>query len=146
MLNSEWVAGQGTPMAMLHGWGLNRRVWADVSAELVPVCRPLLVDLPGHGHSKFMADACTLQHWASAASATVPAQSIWLGWSLGGMVALAAAAAQPEHVRGLILVATNARFAQGQDWPTAVETTVLEGFAASLEQDYQATLARFLAL
>jgi len=146
MLNSEWVAGQGTPLAMLHGWGLNRRVWVDVSAGLAPICRPLLMDLPGHGHSEFVADACTLNDWSTAALATVPSPSLWLGWSLGGMVALAAAAAQPEHVRGLILVATNARFAQGQDWPTAVETTVLEGFAASLEQDYPATLARFLAL
>lgn len=146
MLEQEWVAGRGSPMAFLHGWGLNRKVWSDVVAELATVCRPLLLDLPGHGQSSAGLARGTLPGWSEAALASVPAGSIWLGWSLGGMVALQAAIARPTQVRGLILVAANARFSQSPAWPCAVETRVLEGFSASLEQDYAGTLNRFLAL
>lgn len=146
MLDREWVADRGDPMAFLHGWGLNRQVWADLSPALSAVCRPLLLDLPGHGRSNAGPPLGGLQEWAEAVLASVPAHSIWLGWSLGGMVALQAAVSQPAAVRGLILVAANARFSQSKEWPCAVATPVLEGFASDLERDYQGTLNRFLAL
>jgi pimeloyl-[acyl-carrier protein] methyl ester esterase len=35
---------------------------------------------------------------------------------------------------------------QGDDWPHAMKPAVLDAFTSSLEQDYQATLLRFLAI
>ena len=146
MLDGEWVKGQGNALALIHGWGLNRRVWSSLSAELATVCRPLLLDLPGHGGTPVEPMFNSLKAWSDAAFASVPENSIWLGWSLGGMVALQAAIEQPRKVRGLILIATNARFCQSAAWPCAVQGQVLEGFATSLELDYLGTLTRFLAL
>lgn len=78
------------------------------------------------------------------ASTTPPA--IWLGWSLGGLVALRAALDFPEQVRGLVLIAASPRFVRGPDWPDGVAPEVFAQFAEGLDRDYRATIERFLAL
>ena len=70
---------------------------------------------------------------------------MWCGWSLGGLVALHAAATLPQ-VRGLAMLAATPRFVRDESWPDAVERSVFEQFGRDLEQDYRGTLERFLAL
>jgi pimeloyl-[acyl-carrier protein] methyl ester esterase len=134
--------GQGRPLVLLHGWGLHGGVFAGLAARLADRYALHVIDLPGHGRSPWKG-AGSLTDWAARVAAAVPAGADWLGWSLGGMVALAAvAAARP---RRLALVASNPRFVADGDW-RGVETPVLEGFAADLVHDHRATLGRFLAL
>jgi pimeloyl-[acyl-carrier protein] methyl ester esterase len=45
-----------------------------------------LVDLPGYGRSSGFS-AMTLQEMAQQVLAQAPQRAIWLGWSLGGLVA-----------------------------------------------------------
>jgi len=69
-----------------------------------------------------------------------------VGWSLGGMVALALAARHPDKVARLVLVGTSPAFATRADWPHGMAPEVLGEFARSLADDYRATLLRFLSL
>jgi len=69
-----------------------------------------------------------------------------LGWSMGGMVALAWAARHPQQVRALILVGTTPVFINRSDWTYGLAPAVLDGYAQALMQDPRATLLRFLAL
>ncbi|MEZ5449426.1 MAG: hypothetical protein R3E89_10730 [Thiolinea sp.] len=46
------TAGQGTPLLVLHGWGMNRLVWEPVRAALEQQARVTWVDLPGHGANR----------------------------------------------------------------------------------------------
>ncbi len=144
------TTGKGPDLVMLHGWGMHAGVWQMVITALESNFRVHTVDLPGHGRSRDNEVAATLNRWAEqVAESVIPRLSgpaCWLGWSLGGMVALQLAHDYPSQIRRLMLVATSLRFSQASDWRDAVVPEVLEGFANNLQQDHHGTLQRFLAL
>lgn len=137
--------GDGPDLVLLHGWGLHGGVWRNTATQLAADYRVHCIDLPGFGCSAPLFDAYSVQALAEAVSQAVPSGAAWVGWSLGGMVALSAAGAGAP-IRRLGLVATNARFIKGPDWPNAVAGDVLDGFIDDLRTDYRGTLMRFLAL
>jgi pimeloyl-[acyl-carrier protein] methyl ester esterase len=139
------IQGQGPPLILLHGWGLHGGVWETTAAALAHEYRVIRVDLPGFGASAPLRTPYTAETLADAVATAVPEPAIWIGWSLGGLVALAAAA-RGAPVEKLVLVGATPRFVQAPDWPAAVAPEVLSAFAAELETDYQATVLRFLAL
>lgn len=138
--------GEGRDLVLLHGWGLHSGIWNGLVDELARHWRVTCIDLPGHGRSPWQMDEQDIAAFAEQVAAVAPQRAAWVGWSLGGMVALCIAAAAPERVERLALVAATPRFAQADDWPYGVAAPVLAQFAASLEQDYRGTLMRFLAL
>ena len=138
------VAGRGPPLVLLHGWGLHGGVFAPLVARLSTRFQMHLVDLPGHGHSRESLTPLTLHDCAAQILRQTPAAP-WLGWSLGGLVALHAAAVSTQ-VRALAMIASTPRFVRATDWSHAVEPEVFVQFARDLEQDHATTLQRFLAL
>ncbi|MGM0594147.1 MAG: pimeloyl-ACP methyl ester esterase BioH [Pseudomonadota bacterium] len=139
------TTGNGPDLVMLHGWGLHGGLFAPVVAPLAEHFRLHLVDLPGHGRSPMLQGDYTLERVAAAIADALPAGAAWLGWSLGGRVALQAAA-NGAAIGRLILIGTNPCFTQRPDWPHAMPEAELELFAASLREDYRSTLLRFIAL
>lgn len=127
-------------LLLLHGWGLNRAIWGSVPRPSGLKCP----DLPGHGQDR-RSPAPTLESWLDAVLETAPARSVWLGWSFGGLLALAAARRFPDRVRGLILVATTPRFLAAPGWE-GLDRDIWDRFATALVTDYAATLQRFLML
>jgi pimeloyl-[acyl-carrier protein] methyl ester esterase len=139
------LRGAGPALVMLHGWGLNSAAWAPLLPHLEQRFRLVLIDLPGHGRNRAAAAAPNLAGWAAAVAEVAPPGSAWLGWSLGGQVAMAAALAG-QDIRRLVLVATTPRFVAAPDWPCGVPAEVLAGFAASLARDHDKTVRDFLSL
>ncbi|MGD2118803.1 MAG: pimeloyl-ACP methyl ester esterase BioH [Chromatiales bacterium] len=140
------TSGNGPALVLLHGWGMNAAVWQPLLAELESTYSVTRIELPGHGHSAYSASEQSLTDWAEAALEAAPADAIWLGWSLGGLVALQAALLAPQSMRALLLLSATPKFAQADGWPCAMAPAVLQQFADSLSQDSQATLSRFLSL
>jgi len=139
------VTGRGPAIVMLHGWALHGGVFALLAQRLSDRCTLYRVDLPGHGRSRdddtpLQLEACVAQ----IAARTPPA--VWLGWSLGGLFALHAAATRPDRVRGLAMVCATPRFVCAPDWPNAVDAGVFAQFAQALQHDVAGTLQRFIAL
>ncbi len=141
----RYSRGYGPDLVLLHGWGMNAAVWEPIAAGLSERFRLTIIELPGHGGSAPAKEA-DLSEWVGHCLAAAPASARWLGWSLGGQVALAVALADPQRVTGLSLVATTPRFVQAPDWPCAMAVETFEQFAAALHDAPDATLARFLAL
>ena len=137
--------GYGPDLVLLHGWGMNAAVWGPLLPGLSERFRLSIIELPGHGESAPAAMA-DLSEWAQLCLAVAPASAHWLGWSLGGQVALRAALSAPTRVSGLSLVAATPRFVQDRDWKCAMPVATFEQFAAALQDDPNATLSRFLAL
>jgi pimeloyl-[acyl-carrier protein] methyl ester esterase len=104
-----------------------------------------VVDLPGHGRSRDCGLALE-PHAIAAAIAEATPPAIWLGWSMGGLVSLAAALAPELPVRGLAMLCATPRFVRGASWPHGSDATLVHQLASDLETDYHATLERFLAL
>ena len=140
------VLGQGPDLVLLHGWGMNEVVWSAIVPNLAHRHRVTLVELPGHGGSDYDPAWNSLESWASACLEVMPKQADWIGWSLGGHLALRAALDAPHRVRKLLLVNSSPRFVKGPGWPHAVDEPTLRQFSVALKRNHQQTLARFLSL
>jgi pimeloyl-[acyl-carrier protein] methyl ester esterase len=153
------VRGNGPTLVLLHGWGLNVRVWDGLVAGLCDRFRIIAVDLPGHGHSGWLPERSSLEEQAAQVRETVAAIAedySLLGWSLGGQLALQLAAEQsatdarrpplPAAVRRLVLIATTPRLVAATDWPHGSPPERLAEQAAGLEPDYRRTVSDFLEL
>ena len=137
--------GEGPDLVLLHGWGLHGGVWTPIAAALAQRFRLHLIDLPGHGRSA-MLEPFDLDRLCGALEKTVPETAHWLGWSLGGLIALAFAARCPARVTRLTLLACNPRFVAWDDAHPGMRAEVLDSFAAELMSDHRATVRRFLGL
>jgi pimeloyl-[acyl-carrier protein] methyl ester esterase len=136
-------------LILLHGWGMNAAVWAGLPAALGAALdgRPITpIDLPGHGGAPCPPGGAQLDAWADACLTLAPPRAIWLGWSLGGLVAMDAALRAPDRVAALILMTATPRFVRADDWPHAMAAETLEQFHSGLLADPAGTLERFLAL
>lgn len=140
------IRGAGPDLVLLHGWAMHAGVFEPLVERLSAQFTLHLVDLPGHGRSAGSGIPLRLQETAQAIAAVVPEQALWLGWSLGGLVALHAAASGAASARGLVLLAASPRFVRAGDWPAGMDPAVFEGFAQQLAADWRGTVDRFLAL
>ncbi|MCI1899084.1 MAG: pimeloyl-ACP methyl ester esterase BioH [Enterobacter sp.] len=146
-MNNLWWQTVGTGnchLVLLHGWGLNAEVWHCVQEELASQFTLHLVDLPGFGRSHGFG-AMALEEMAQQVLERAPQNAIWLGWSLGGLVASQIALTHPERVQALVTVASSPCFSAREDWP-GIKPEVLTGFQQQLSDDFKRTVERFLAL
>ena len=139
------VVGSGPPLVLLHGWAMHGGVFAPLVARLRDRHTLHVVDLPGHGRSRDCGIALTPEPVAAAIAARVP-RAPWCGWSLGGLVALHAAATRPDAVPALAMLCATPRFVRGADWKFGVSAEIFRDFAHGLRHDYRGTLDRFVAL
>jgi pimeloyl-[acyl-carrier protein] methyl ester esterase len=146
MLHYE-THGQGNPIVLLHGWALNGRVWDEMIPTLSQCGQVIAVDLPGHGKSSLPANGrFDLDTVCEEIRHILTENSVVMGWSLGGLIALHLAHRYPELIRKLVIVAGSPQFVQSSDWPHAVQQETFDGFAKTLVDDYRGTIQRFLAI
>jgi len=139
------TSGSGPDLVLIHGWSLHGGIWDRFVPLLETHFRVTCVDLPGHGRSDWQGEG-TLDAMVDAVFPVVPETATWLGWSLGGLVAMRAAFMAPEKVTALAMIASTPCFVRKPDWQSAMLPALLDTFAAELTQDYVRTLNRFLAL
>lgn len=144
------VSGRGRrDLVLLHGWGLNLRVWDRLAAALSARFRVIAVDLPGHGRSAWDAGAITpaAQAWrVHETLSPLTNRYALLGWSLGGQFALDLAAAMPSGIERLALIATTPRFLAGPDWRCGTAPSFLARLERRLREDRQRAVGEFLKL
>ena len=140
------VIGDGPDLVLIHGWSMHSGVWQGLLQLLSTKYRCHLVDLPGHGKTVWRENDFDLSQLLPSLSAQLPEKAVYLGWSLGGMIALAMADRYPNKVSKLIMLASTPSFVQQDGWSCAVEKSVFEQFANQLSDDQQHTLQRFLRL
>jgi pimeloyl-ACP methyl ester carboxylesterase len=103
--------GRGEPVVFLHGFPLDRRMWAAQAAELSDHYRVIAPDLRGFGQSR-RSDPFTIESLADDTHLFLEQLAanpcVLVGLSMGGYVALAYASKYPDDLRGLILVDTKA--------------------------------------
>ncbi|PIE40627.1 MAG: pimeloyl-[acyl-carrier protein] methyl ester esterase [Gammaproteobacteria bacterium] len=133
-------------MILIHGWGLHSLVWDDVMPGLLENFQVTVVDLPGLGRSPMPGGEYDLDYLVEHVLNIAPQTAVWVGWSLGGLVAMQVAAKFPERVSGLITVASSPKFTASDRWPAAINPDVLQGFMDIFAEDWEGTLIRFLAL
>jgi pimeloyl-ACP methyl ester carboxylesterase len=105
-----WTAGRGAPVVLIHGVGLDATIWDAQAEALAERHRVVAYDMLGHGRSAHPPGARTLGDFVTQLSELLDAlglgQVAMIGFSMGGLVARAFAAAYPERVSHLALIST----------------------------------------
>lgn len=136
--------GQGPVLNVVHGWGMNAHLFDDWSEGLSQFFQVNLIDLPGHGLNQQELMSLDLDKLAAEAS-HIP-KGTWLGWSMGGLLALNLALKNPKQIDALIMLCATPCFVAREYWPHGTDVKVLEQFANNLQQDVKQTIQTFLAL
>lgn len=127
---------------LLPGWSQQTDTWGAFSDGLARWGKVQAVDLPGNGCNEGSLPEATLSAWAEALADQLQGET-WLGWSLGGMLALRAALERPGKARRLVLLATGASFVSRPEWPWGSTPQELEAFAEIVGKDPDAALRQF---
>lgn len=105
-MNDIWwqTIGEGDcHLVLLHGWGLNAQVWDCITPQLASHL-PCTRWICGYGRSGGYG-AMSLEAMAQRVLELAPPQAVWLGWSLGGLVA--SGGDDAERVQALVTVASS---------------------------------------
>ena len=132
-------------LALVHGWGMNARVFDGLAELLAADFEVRALNLPGHGGRDALPHN-RLRSWADDLAQQLPENATLLGWSLGGQVAMRAALDHPHKIIRLILLSSTPRFVAAADWDRGMAAADLQAFGTALMADAQATLLRFLSL
>ena len=92
-------------LVLVHGFTQTGRSWSPVATELARDRRVVLVDAPGHGASALT--RADLQDGAQLLG-VAGGEAVYVGYSMGGRLALHLAVARPDLVRALVLVGATA--------------------------------------
>ena len=131
--------GAGEPLVLLHGFTGCAANWRPLLPRLAECHRVIAIDLPGHGNSgapgsvaryKMPRVAADLIELLTRHDAT-PAH--WLGYSMGGRLALYMAVRQSSVVRSLTLVSATAGLANAAK--RQARRAADEALAARIERD-----------
>jgi 4,5:9,10-diseco-3-hydroxy-5,9,17-trioxoandrosta-1(10),2-diene-4-oate hydrolase len=102
------VAGEGTPVVLLHGGGGDSRQWVPNLEALASQHLVYAPDIPGFGSSKPLLDSYSLTSLASFVRGFMEALELdkvaLVGHSMGGGTALSLALECPQRVEKLVLV------------------------------------------
>jgi len=108
----EDTGGSGTPLLLIHGFPLDRTLWAAQGRGLADVARVIAPDLRGFGESGMPAGAVTMDAYADDLRGLLDAlgvkNAVVAGLSMGGYIAFAFYRQDVHRVRGLILADTKA--------------------------------------
>ena len=103
--------GAGEPLVFLHGFALDRTMWAPQTSALAARCRCLCIDLRGSGESA-VPPPYDMDLYADDVAAILDARGIAqatiIGLSMGGYTSFALWRRHPKRVRALVLADTRA--------------------------------------
>ena len=128
-------------LAVLGGWGVSPEIlspWLETLEESVDIH---VVDIPDLDAAELL----SVEERSKRLLQSAPANSYWLGWSLGGAIALDLANQFPDRVKGVITLATNPCFVAQDGW-AGMEADTFANFLQAYREVPAKTLQRFASL
>ena len=96
-------------LVYLHGFATTPAIWYQQSPE----CAPQL-------------DFSDLDEESARLATNLDPDTVLIGWSMGGMVAIKTALLVPEKIKGLILVSSTPKFIKCDDYGCGLEASLLK--------------------
>ncbi|MBB3189332.1 alpha/beta fold hydrolase [Halomonas cerina] len=126
-------------LVLLSGWGCDARIWQSLDGHWPTGVAVSAPDWPGYGARPPLDEPGDLAALAEAMSAALPTDAVWVGWSLGGLLAGALLDHLPAP-RALVMLGMGPRFCH----PQGVTEAELAAFRGAFRRDADATRAHFL--
>ena len=102
------IEGEGPPVMLVHGMGLNRCMWDWQLAALTPRFRVIRYDLLGHGDSDKPVKTYRMDDFVDQLARLMDVlaldRSALVGFSLGGLIVQAFTLAHPDRVSALAIL------------------------------------------
>ena len=135
------TVGKGKDVVLMHGWSQDHRSMFPIKEMLQDAYRVTSIDLPGAGQSEWSDDIKTMHDVADILAPYIPNESIYIGWSWGGVAGIALTARYPKKVSHYMGIGTGPRFVEDTDWPGSPKPGFGPAFAnINSEQDFRAML------
>jgi 3-oxoadipate enol-lactonase len=128
--------GPGVPIVMSHALGMDLGMWDALAAALAPEHSVLRYDHRGQGRSAVPTGPYTIEQLVDDAARLIreggQGPVVFIGLSMGGMVAQGLAIAHPQLVRGLVLANTASQYPQAAQsvWTDRIAAVQAGGMAA----------------
>jgi pimeloyl-ACP methyl ester carboxylesterase len=138
LLRYEVHRGRGPYLLLVHGFLSSRAQWRPNLEALSEVCRPVVVELLGHGRSPSPADheayspASYTEHFEQIREALGAETWCVCGQSLGAALTLRYALSRPERVTAQVFTNSTSALAE-EGWAGAVRP-IMEAQARSFEE------------
>ncbi len=139
-LNAVVHDGDGPPALIVHGALASRSYWADNVPALAEVCRPVVVELWGHGRSPSPDDPARYEWEAYAEEFELLRERLgaerWftIGQSLGAGLLLNYGLAHPERVIAQVITNSSSAFSPPERWGKQ-RASGQPGFLDSIRRD-----------
>lgn len=110
---NAFVAGEGRPVVFIHGLGWDHSLWQRQTRRLSSRYLVVAADTRGHGASDKPPGPYSIdmfvEDWAGLCDYLGIEQAVFVGFSLGGMIAQRLALLRPDLIGGLVLAGTTCR-------------------------------------
>lgn len=127
-------------VVLIHGFGFHSFVWEPVAARLAANYTVHQFTLAGYDGAPDEADGRD-----SGRRLAEHEDAHWVGWSMGGLVALSALE-DGLRPRSLTLLASQPCMVERDDWPHAIKSQAFRDFRRHIRSDREAAMQHFAAL
>jgi 3-oxoadipate enol-lactonase len=139
-------AENGVPVVFSNSLGTTLHLWDPIVPHLPDGLRIIRYDMRGHGQSGTPPAPYTMGQLISDAEAVCDAcdarDALFVGLSVGGMVAQGLAVKRPDIVRALVLSNTAAKIGNPKLWQDRIDLISAKGIAAASDQIMQRWFGR----
>lgn len=144
---SYLATGQGQPVVLIHGVGLNKEMWGGQVVGLATNYRVITYDMLGHGASPRPAAGTPLLGYADQLLELLDhlqlPQATVIGFSMGGLVARAFALHYPERLHGLVVL--NSVFNRSAEQRAGVIARTAQAAEHGPDANAEAALSRWFS-
>ncbi|AZP72474.1 alpha/beta fold hydrolase [Pseudomonas poae] len=144
---SYLATGQGQPVVLIHGVGLNKEMWGGQVVGLATNYRVITYDMLGHGASPRPAAGTPLLGYADQLLELLDhlelPQATVIGFSMGGLVARAFALHYPERLKGLVVL--NSVFNRSPEQRAGVIARTAQAAEHGPDANAEAALSRWFS-
>lgn len=128
-------------IVILNGWAMPGSIWGQfcdlLNSNLTDErCRVIDIDR-----------RLSVDQWVQYLDDLIQPDTLLIGWSLGGMLALEFASQHPEKIRGVCTLQMNPKFVAADDWSSAMDLDVFNEFSqlagSDIKVDIQNLIKRF---
>jgi len=139
------VDGNGPPVVLIHGVGLDHTIWDPVVARLSAEFRVLRYDIVGHGQTPASADRLIFSELTGQLADLLGAHGIEriavVGFSLGALVAQAFTLTHPARVSKLVLL--NCTFKRNPQQQAGIMSRLDEAIEHGVSSNVEASINRW---